>query len=371
MAILASLGEPAPEPPATATLADASAQADLPTPALVDPDATLNAGASSDLASLPMGAVSDPSSPPATAASVASTLLTTPLNAPLAPQLAAPANVPIAAPVAAAFSSVATAASNAADGRLQASRSDVVEASPLGPRSKAGPSTSAKPQSNTTNTALQATTDPEAHASRRALDPQWFAAMQAQRSPQVQPESPVPLPSLVGPEKGTSERFIASKVSTEAAVLPATFEASPMSQNSAAVGEATTLAPAQPETVKYWMSQDVQNAELQVDGLGDGPVEVRISLQGNEAHVAFHTDELGTQSLLQGAGADLKESLQREGVVLLGVSVGTSGSQDGQGGERKPRQNVKIGQVVAAQSSPIQAAGRTTSGVPGSVDLFV
>jgi flagellar hook-length control protein FliK len=100
-------------------------------------------------------------------------------------------------------------------------------------------------------------------------------------------------------------------------------------------------------------------------------VEVRISLQGNEAHVAFHTDELGTQSLLQGAGADLKESLQREGVVLLGVSVGTSGSQDGQGGERKPRQNVKIGQVVAAQSSPIQAAGRTTSGVPGSVDLFV
>jgi hypothetical protein len=57
--------------------------------------------------------------------------------------------------------------------------------------------------------------------------------------------------------------------------------------------------------------------------------------------------------------------------VLLGVSVGTSGSHEGQGGERKPRQNVKIAQVAAAQSAPAQAAGRPAGGVPRTVDLFV
>jgi len=87
--------------------------------------------------------------------------------------------------------------------------------------------------------------------------------------------------------------------------------------------------------------------------------------------VAFRSDESDTLSLLQGAGADLKESLHREGVVLTGVSVGTSGSQEGRGGERKPRQGVKIAQVTAAQSSPAQAATRPAGGAARTVDLFV
>jgi flagellar hook-length control protein FliK len=125
------------------------------------------------------------------------------------------------------------------------------------------------------------------------------------------------------------------------------------------------------EQVKYWISQDVQNAELQLDGLGENPVEVSISMQGNEAHVAFRTDELQTHSLLEGAGAQLKDMLLREGVVLAGVSVGTSGTNDGRGGERRPRQGTKIAQVMPALMAPAEAIRRPGGSSGRSVDLFV
>jgi flagellar hook-length control protein FliK len=78
-------------------------------------------------------------------------------------------------------------------------------------------------------------------------------------------------------------------------------------------------------------------------------------MHGNEAHVAFRTDELQTHSLLEGAGAQLKDMLLREGVVLAGVSVGTSGTNDGKGGDRRARPGIRVAQVTAAQAAPSPA----------------
>lgn len=126
------------------------------------------------------------------------------------------------------------------------------------------------------------------------------------------------------------------------------------------------------EQVSYWISSDVQKAELKLDGLGPDPVEVSISLQGKDARVEFRTDQAATRDILENAVPHLKELLKNEGLVLSGVSVGTSGQQDGQGSqERRPRSGMRQMNVVMPQ-----AGG--TPGSPGvgrhsgrAVDLFV
>ena len=70
------------------------------------------------------------------------------------------------------------------------------------------------------------------------------------------------------------------------------------------------------EQVTYWVTQNVQNAEMKLDGLGHSPVEVSISVQGNEAQIAFRSDEALTRGVLESAGAHLKDMLQREGMEI-------------------------------------------------------
>ena len=125
------------------------------------------------------------------------------------------------------------------------------------------------------------------------------------------------------------------------------------------------------EQVTYWIAQDVQNAELTLDGFGLSPVEVSISMQGNEAQVAFRTDELHARDAIERASEQLKDSLQRQGVVLTGMSVGTSHSGDAsrQGGRSRPdgRQATVAVQAAVPTDSPAQS--RIPQG--RALDLFV
>ncbi len=125
------------------------------------------------------------------------------------------------------------------------------------------------------------------------------------------------------------------------------------------------------EKVSYWVSNNVQNAEMKLDGIGERPVEVSIRMQGNEAHVSFRTDELQTRAALENAGVHLKELLQREGLVLSGVSVGTAGAGDSGAQDRKSRQGSRQATVAALQ--PVRADSHSMSSrVTGAgLDLFV
>jgi flagellar hook-length control protein FliK len=128
------------------------------------------------------------------------------------------------------------------------------------------------------------------------------------------------------------------------------------------------------EQVTYWVSQNVQNAELKLDGLGQSPVEVSISVQGKEAQITFRTDEAATRGVLEAASAHLKDLLQREGMVLTGVSVGTSGSGDSSGAERRARQAARQGAIAPLQVATVttQEMSRRVNTMAGrSVDLFV
>lgn len=125
------------------------------------------------------------------------------------------------------------------------------------------------------------------------------------------------------------------------------------------------------DTVSYWVTQGVQHAELKLDGFGGESVEVSISLKGDEAHIGFRTDQPEIRQVLEGAVAHLKDILTSEGLVLAGVSVGTSG-QDGAGTqERRNRPGDRQATVKTMEAVPTESHQRVHSSVGRSVDLFV
>jgi flagellar hook-length control protein FliK len=125
------------------------------------------------------------------------------------------------------------------------------------------------------------------------------------------------------------------------------------------------------EKVAYWISNDVQNAEMKLDGIGELPVEVSIRMHGNEAHIAFRSDELHARAALENASEQLKDMLQREGLVLSGVSVGTAGAGDAGSQERKSRQGARQAGVVSVQPAPTESVAGSRRSTGGALDLFV
>lgn len=125
------------------------------------------------------------------------------------------------------------------------------------------------------------------------------------------------------------------------------------------------------EQVHYWISNDVQNAELKLDNWGQSPVEVSISLQGNEARVEFRTDVPELRQVLEGASAQLKDMLQGEGLVLAGVSVGSSGAGGAGAREQAPRSDVRRATVALPEPAALARPARVGSSSGRSVDVFV
>jgi flagellar hook-length control protein FliK len=125
------------------------------------------------------------------------------------------------------------------------------------------------------------------------------------------------------------------------------------------------------EQVKYWISQDVKSAELTLDGMGFSPVEVSISMQGNEAQVEFRTDESNAREAIEQASEHLKESLLRQGVVLAGMSVGTSHGGGASGQERRQRDEGRQAKMTVLEPLQVAGAGRQPTSMGRAVDLFV
>lgn len=201
--------------------------------------------------------------------------------------------------------------------------------------------------------------------------------MQRISSPQVAPVAmELALANAISPsrrEDHAAERSIFKANGTETSYAPQP-PAMELTGNAPVSGSSDVASPVDTfvaEQISYWISNDVQNAEMKLDGVGESPVGVSISMHGNEAHVTFRTDELQARQALENASLHLKDLLQQEGLVLAGVSVGTSGTGDSGGQEPRPRQGAKTGTVVSAavgaiDRRPVQggAAGR-------ALDIFV
>lgn len=125
------------------------------------------------------------------------------------------------------------------------------------------------------------------------------------------------------------------------------------------------------EKLNYWIAQGVQNAELELEGLGDEPVSVRISLKGDEAHIGFRTDQPEIRRLLEGASVQLKELLANEGLLLSQVSVGTSGQDRSNQQDGRPPTAIRTRVNESAQAPVSQVARQPGTSIGTAVDLFV
>jgi len=139
------------------------------------------------------------------------------------------------------------------------------------------------------------------------------------------------------------------------------------------IAAASAVVPDTPvaETVSYWATQGVQNAELTLDGLGNEPVEVRISIDGDQTQVDFRSNQPDVRQALESASAQLKSMLSGEGLQLTGMSVGTSGQGNTPSEGRQPRPSPRQATVVAME--PVQTA-TTRPGNPSvgrALDLYV
>ncbi|MBX9832610.1 MAG: flagellar hook-length control protein FliK [Burkholderiaceae bacterium] len=127
------------------------------------------------------------------------------------------------------------------------------------------------------------------------------------------------------------------------------------------------------DQVAYWVNQKTQNAQLTLDRDGQ-PVEVSVSLSGNEAHVTFRSDQSETRDLLDRSMAQLSDLLRSEGLVLSGMSVGTSARDEAgasDAGQPRNREGTRQAQVISA--APARGAAEPKLGVTTdrTVDVFV
>ncbi len=216
-----------------------------------------------------------------------------------------------------------------------------------------------------------------ANTAAQSTEPNKFlAALEPARAPQAASA----LAPLLAPLMAKADRPQGERSARDAKSADPTYAGTALGVSAPDFSQSAALVPAMApdmqaaEQVSYWVSHNVQNAELKLDGLGQSPVEVSISLQGNEAHISFRTDEAATRGVLESAGVHLKDMLQREGLVLTGVSVGSSGSGNADGGERRGRPNARQALIAPVTAASADSGARlqraSLGGVGRSVDLF-
>lgn len=125
------------------------------------------------------------------------------------------------------------------------------------------------------------------------------------------------------------------------------------------------------DTVSYWVTQGVQNAQLKLDGFGAEPVQVSITLKGDEAHIGFRTDQPEIRQILEGAVAHLKELLTNEGLVLSGVSVGTSGQDGAAAQDQRSQPDVRQATIVTTDKVQTESRRPAHQSAGRTLDLFV
>lgn len=297
-----------------------------------------------------------------------------------------------------------------ADGRSAGSSADEAKASSRTTASTATETSTtftaargtARVQEQAQKAHVQAQADARAQAQESRLESQQLTAHVAERAAQAQPSTQDAVQQLVaatstvaaggwaaeresvrGPQRrhedggtpaaaanldGTTSRHALS------ADAPLPVAGQPIQAGSAALEDQMAAQ------VSYWLSQKTQNAEMTLDGQDGSPVQVSISMSGNEAQVAFRADQAATRDLLGSALPQLRDMLDQQGVVLAGVTVdsfaaasqGQAGGGDREsggdrGGRSGGRQTLQIGEAAGPQ----RLGGARATGSTSGVDLYV
>ena len=120
----------------------------------------------------------------------------------------------------------------------------------------------------------------------------------------------------------------------------------------------------EPESAQlsHWNTQHLRHAHLR---LGEGSldsVDIRLSMQGRDLSVDFRTDNADIrQSLAQQANQSLASLLERSGIALADVSVGTQQQRQPQGQGGEPQRGGATTQAGRSASSRDEADTSATT----------
>lgn len=209
-------------------------------------------------------------------------------------------------------------------------------------------------------------------AGSTSLSGRQTATLQAQSK---LPGMPLDVTNLFKPPLDNSKtKSTLTPVATDSlTTTPGMFDKLGISSTYAVVQASAVVADTQvAETVSYWVTHGVQKAELMLDGLGSEPVEVHISVEGDQARVDFRSNQAEVRQVIEAAAGQLKGLLSNEGLQLLGMSVGTSGQGSAPGDERQPKP-AAARQVRVSGADAITAGSRpvANSSVGQALDLYV
>lgn len=127
------------------------------------------------------------------------------------------------------------------------------------------------------------------------------------------------------------------------------------------------------EQVAFWVQQKTQRAEMTIDRQGR-PVQVQVTITGNEAHVTFRSSEQQTRDMLDAGTAQLREMLEQQGLNLASVSVqtGDAGERGSASRQDSPgRPATSEGESDQRQTAQVSVDLRARPDAARSVDLFV
>lgn len=130
------------------------------------------------------------------------------------------------------------------------------------------------------------------------------------------------------------------------------------------------------ERVVWLVSQQLQAAEVRLNPPHLGPVEVRLSLQGQEASVSFTVAHGAVREAIEQAIPRLRDMFAEQNLQIVNVDVGQrDGSSQASQGDRSRAGGGSSGPVATAPaeaggSDAVSPRGRHT-GLPGLVDEYV
>lgn len=122
---------------------------------------------------------------------------------------------------------------------------------------------------------------------------------------------------------------------------------------------------------REWTPAGLDHAELKIAGLSQEPLEISITLHGEQTQLEFRTDDRHGRELLAHSAGELETRLRQEGIHLTDISVGCANSDTGSrerhsrpASKKLPWHNVELTQIG-------WAAGVGVSSRSGMLDCFV
>lgn len=147
--------------------------------------------------------------------------------------------------------------------------------------------------------------------------------------------------------------------------------------SAAASAGGAVLADRMTEQVSWWLAQKSQGADVSLELAPGQTVSFSVQVQGNEAQIAFRSDQPEVRQMLGQAAAQLKDLFGQEGLLLSGVTVDaqSAGTQQRGEGEGRPdargvvRGVARLGAASASAPAPVVARAPLPAG--RALDLYV